>query len=252
MELVVNREIEEVRQKTHLEFILVPGAGLRGWVWKDLQNELSYPSTAIEFLNVDRESGIDDYEISALRQIEHSKIDKKILVTHGEGGVLGLRLAASLGEQLVGMVSMASIIPALGGSYLSTLPTLRRVASKLYWRGLGTKPSEGAIQDTECNDLNSSQIEEVIKRYHTESLGYYEDECGALVPHVPRLYLKLLNDLAVRPELQDQMIRNFSPTEVKEIPTGHLAMLREPAHLARLLDFFADEQLLFRQHRRFG
>jgi hypothetical protein len=55
--------------------------------------------------------------------------------------------------------------------------------------------------------------------------------------------MKLLQDLSISPQLQQNVIHHLSISNTHEIDAGHLAMLSQPEPLARILDTLCEQEL---------
>ena len=102
----------------------------------------------------------------------------------------------------------------------------------------GTAPPAAAIRAGLCGGLAAEQADAIVSGFAPESVRLYSDRCGAAVPDVPRLYVKLTEDKEFGIPLQERMIANFAPHEVKALASGHLPMLGKPNELADILESF--------------
>src|SRR5690554_2613673 len=113
--------------------VLIHGAGLGGWIWREVEPKLELPTLAVDFPGRDlapKQRGalsLNDYVTALQAQIEAFECERVILVAHSIGGVLALPIAAALGDRVAGMVGVKAAIPAKGGSFLSCLPLPKRL-----------------------------------------------------------------------------------------------------------------------------
>lgn len=234
--------IDEVREKPGIVFI--HGAGLGGWIWRDVLPLLDTPTLAVDFprreaaVEARKSLTLDDYCTDVVQKIEDLKAQKIVIVAHSVGGVVAFKVAAVLGNRLAGFVGVGAAIPRDGGSFLSSLPPFKSAFMGVILRILGTRPPQSAIEQGLCNDLSPEQTEEVVRRFAPESIHLYRDKCNAPAPKVKSLYIRLANDQEFDLGLQDKMAGNLNASEVATMDTGHMPMLKEPKKLAGLLAGF--------------
>ncbi|WP_411821421.1 alpha/beta fold hydrolase [Leptospira sp. 'Mane'] len=232
------------------QFVLIHGAGLGAWIWRDVISKLKYSSIALEFPNRKQENSKqqnaihlkwEDY-ISYLKdQIEthsHPK-SKLIIVTHSLGGVLGLELSEQLKDRVNGFIGISASIPKDGGSFVSSLPYPNKLIIGTIMKLFGTLPPEMSIRERLCDELTSDQTEEIVQNYSPESKDLYFSKINVGLPHVPRLYIRLENDKEFDLPTQNRMISHFAPDHIIDLESGHLPMLSQPKTLAAILNSFA-------------
>ncbi|TFE23736.1 alpha/beta fold hydrolase [Cohnella luojiensis] len=236
---------ESIKEK--IGFVFIHGAGLEGRIWKRVAESLDRPRLLVDFplrqsaMESRRELTLHDYAKDVQRQIKEWEVKRFIIVAHSLGGVVALQAAELFSERLAGFVAVGAAIPNKGGSFLSILPLPKRLLMSIILRLAGTKPPESAIRAGLCNDLSLEQVDEIIQRFVPESVRVYTDSVKAVLPEVPRLYVKLTNDKEFGQPLQDRMIRNLSPERVVTLNTGHMPMLSDPDGLSVILKDIASE-----------
>lgn len=228
-----------------LRFILIHGAGLGAWIWDDLIDMLDYPALAVNFPFRDGDPKLREgltlssYVDDALDQVVAGLPEKAVIVAHSIGGVVGLELAAGLGDKVVGFVGVGAAIPEPGGSFLSCLPLPKRLLMGAIMRLMGTAPPKSAIRQGLCNDLSEQQTSGVIERFIAESRALYTEGIESPLPTAARWYVKLGKDKEFGLPLQEKMITNLAAEKVVTIESGHLPMLSQPTALAAHLNDFA-------------
>ncbi|RUT33679.1 alpha/beta hydrolase [Paenibacillus zeisoli] len=232
-------------------FVFIYGAGLESQIWSRVIEGLDCPCLPLEFPlrkgSFDSRSrlSLEDYMAHMKNQVDEWGVQRFVIVAHSIGGVLALRLASELTDRLVGMVAISAAIPKNGGSYLSVMPFPNRILMSALLHTMGTKPPESAIRTCLCNDLSSDQASEIARGFTPEAVRLYTDRINVSVPDVPKMYVKLTQDKAIRPSLQSKMISNFSPQSVRSLETGHLPMVSNPEGLRSILeDFLTDTEVL--------
>ncbi|MFF2889445.1 alpha/beta fold hydrolase [Paenibacillus sp. NPDC057967] len=221
--------------------VFIHGAGLKGEVWQMTSQYVDAPSL---FIDLPMRSGKDeerckltflDYCAEAIRQIEDWPVRRFIIVAHSIGGAIALRLAEDLKDRVAGLIAVSASIPRGGGSFLSSLPLLKRMIFTVLMRLAGTKPPGSAIRSGSCNDLSPAQSDSVVDGYVPEAKRLYFDRTNAPIPAIPKYYIKLMQDQEFTPEIQDRMAANLAANRVIELQAGHLPMLSNPAGLGAIL-----------------
>ncbi|TXD42689.1 alpha/beta hydrolase [Lujinxingia vulgaris] len=228
-------------------FVLIHGAGLGGWIWRDVETQLKQPALAVDFPGRALTPGqrgvlsLNDYVADVQAQIEAFECERVILVAHSIGGVLALPIAAALGDRVAGMVAIGAAIPNDGGSFASCLPLPKRLLMKALIRVMGTRPPESVIGAGLGSDLSAELSAELVERFAPESAALYFEDCQAAVPEVPRWYVRLTADKEFGDALQAKMIANLGTQKVVDVASGHLPMLSQAEALSAHLNAFARE-----------
>ena len=226
---------------------MVPGAGLGGWIWRDLAPLVRAPTLAVEFPGRDRDLrarqalGLQEYAAHVHRQIVEWDVDRVVIAAHSLGGVVGQSVAPQVNERLAGFMAISAVIPRARGSFVSCFPWPKRVLLNVVLRTVGTKPPESAIRKGLANDLSPELAAEVVDRFTPESRRVYFDPTPGAVPDVPRLYVKSRKDKELDGAFQDRMIANLGSSRVVTLDSGHLTMLSHPPELADVLNQFVSE-----------
>jgi pimeloyl-ACP methyl ester carboxylesterase len=97
-------------------FILLPGAGLGAWIWREVAPLLKLPSLAINYPQrdhdqVERHYTLEDYANQAIWQVNNWDYDRYIIVAHSIGGLIGMRVAQKFRKKLAGFVAVSAVIP---------------------------------------------------------------------------------------------------------------------------------------------
>lgn len=227
--------------------VLLHGAGLGGWIWRDVVPHLAGPSLPVDFPGRGRPPeerralSFEDYVASVAAQVRAFPPRRIVLVAHSVAGILVPRLVRELPDRVVGLAAVAAAIPRPGGSFISTLPVPQRYVIGAIVRVFGTRPTEGAIRKGLCSDLPAGLADEVVDRFDPESRALYRSPVTARGGEVPTVYVRLTRDREFGVSLQDRMARNLDAGQVVDIPSGHMPMLSQPVELARVInDFVAD------------
>lgn len=230
-----------VTKPSNAGIVLIHGAGLGKWIWDPIIPSLEYPTLPLDFPN--RESStedltLEDYAEHLLEEVERWNISRYILVGHSIGGMLASKLVQQLEADVVGLVGICATFPVNGGSFVSTLPLLKRMVMKIILPLAGTKPPDKAIVKSLCNNLSTDQTETVVKRFTAESPRLFLERCEAEVPEVESLFIKTMNDQEMPEALQLSMAENLYHAKIKAVPSGHLPMLSDPKTLTAIVNRF--------------
>lgn len=217
--------------------VFLHGAGTGAWVWERVINELSVPTIALEVPG--RRAGVtpEGCAEALAAEIDQQGIDSVVLVMHSLAGVLAPGLVARLGKRVKRLVFLSAVIPPSGGSFVDALGFVNRLILSILFKfnPQGLKPSPEMIRAELCNDLNPQDSEEMIARFTPEMPGLYLTPVGKFSPLPNATYIKLLKDQSVSPAQQNSMLARLAQPVVRELETGHMAMLSAPAALAKLI-----------------
>lgn len=223
--------------------VLLHGAGLGSWIWKDVQPLLRSKPVALDVPG--RRPGATPAQCARdlLAEIDRQAPDSVVLVLHSLAGVLAPDLASLLGNRLRRIVHLASVIPAPGRSFVDAIGFPAGCILRLLFRFRreGLRPSPAMIRHELCHDLDERTASLVIERYESEFPGLFLSPTGRIAPGCPTTYIRLSQDRSVPPRRQDRFIARLAAPRIVGIDAGHLAMLSAPARLAELLDREAGE-----------
>lgn len=225
-------------------FVLLPGAGLGAWIWREVAPMLRLPSLAINYpqrdhKKVEEHYTLEDYANQAIWQVNSWDYDRYIIVAHSIGGLIGMRVAQKFRKKIAGFIGISAIIPEHGGSFFSAMPFPQRLIMPWMFRFGGTRPPEKVIRDGYCNDLKPEVAGEVVKRFAAESPHLYSDVCDAPVPQGKKLYIQTSADRQLPAKQQLRMAQHLDAQRITTLRSGHLPMLSYPKELAEQLNKFA-------------
>ena len=226
--------------------VLLPGAGLGGWIWEPVIPLLHVPALAVEIpgraarpadrRHVTLESAADAVA-GDIRAWEPGRI---VLVGHSLGGVFLPEVARRVPDRIAALVFVAAEAPVDGDRALDLIPTPLRLLLRAMWivRPGGVRPPPSATRHALCNDLDDATTATVVERIEPEAPGVYRDRVTWTgVPEVPRTYVKCLQDRSdISPARQDEMAKRLHADRVVTLETGHLPMLARPGELAAVLE----------------
>ncbi|MGB0651768.1 MAG: alpha/beta fold hydrolase [Thermoplasmatota archaeon] len=222
------------------QFVLVPGAGLPGWIWDDVAERLEaagHRADIVDFGDDKSAWRLADY---AQRIMETAPAKGKVtLVGHSGGGVPTMAAASLLGDRLAGIVIVAGMVPKPGGSFVSCLGFPTSLFMRAILRILGTDPPEGLLRKGVCSDLDQERTDRIVADLRPESRRYFTDGSppGAPSPGAARRYIHLTEDKGLPPTSQRKQAARLGG-DVVELPGGHMPMLTRPEELVDALISF--------------
>lgn len=228
-------------------FVMLHGAGLGAWIWRDVASRLEHPILAVNLPGRGEHSGtavkhlsFRHYVDAVLAEIDRFQSRRLILVCHSISGLIGLEIAALRKERIIGFIAVGAAIPSGNGSFLSCLPGMQRTVLRLMLPLAGTKPPASVIRSGLCSDLPDELAAEVADRFVPESVNLYTDKLQRRGTPPNPLYLVLKQDREFNPRLQKRMAENMGAKAAAELDSGHLPMLSKPEELALICRQYAE------------
>ncbi|MCG2785583.1 MAG: alpha/beta hydrolase [Anaerolineae bacterium] len=217
--------------------VFLHGAGTGAWVWERVMDELSIPSVALDIPGRVAGATPENCSEALVAELDRRGIDSIILVMHSLAGVLAPGLMARLGTRIKRCIFVAAVIPPSGGSFVDALGFVNRQILRALFKlnPKGLTPSPEMLRAELCNDLSPQDSEQIISRFTPEMPGLYLTSVNAFSPLPNATYIRLLKDKSVPPERQDTMLARLSQPSVRELETGHMAMLAAPKALTDLI-----------------
>lgn len=217
--------------------VFLHGAGTGAWVWERAMNELPVPAIALDVPGRSAGATPEGCVDALVAELDQRGIDSVILVMHSLAGVLAPGLAARLGARVKRCIFVAAVIPPSGGSFVDALGFVNRFILRILFKlnPKGLTPSPEMLRAELCNDLSPQDSEQLISRFTPEMPGLYLTPVGAFSPLPNATYIKLLKDQSVPPARQETMLPRLAQPVVRELDTGHMAMLAAPKALADLI-----------------
>ena len=220
--------------------ILLPGSGLGSWIWAKVAPDLDQVVTIDYPAEARTGWGLTDYARHVITQIDAAEADRVTLVGHSIGTVVALETAALLGERVDGLLSIAGVVPAPGGSFFSAFPLPQRAIVSTMVRLLGTRPPEGMLRKGLCAGLDEAAADDIIDRFAPESQRLFRDAPRQPAAVFARGYVHTTRDQEIPPALQQRFGERLDAGFRAEVESGHLPMLETPSRLVAVIrDFLA-------------
>lgn len=217
-------------------FVLLHGAGTGAWVWERVARRLTPPVFALDVPGRTPGATPEQASKEIEAQLDRQRVGTVVLVLHSLAGVLASSLAERLGSRLQHLIYVSAVVPSAGAAFVDALPAANGLILRLLFRfrKSGLKPSPSMIRRELCNDLSEEDTALVVARFEAEFPGLYLTRVGA-PPTVPGVYVRLLRDQSVPPQLQDAICARLPNLHIEDLDAGHLAMLSQPDRLADVL-----------------
>ncbi|ANJ28342.1 alpha/beta fold hydrolase [Agromyces aureus] len=212
--------------------LILPGAGLPDWLWDDVRARLTTTSV-IAPRPVQPNATVSDYARSAIDALPPGPF---LVVAHSAGGVVATELARlAPPARMTGVVAVAAVIPATGGSFVSSLPFPQKIVLPAVLRVAGTRPPESAVRKGLAADVDEETTRRLVADLVPEPRTYFTSRVGsneALRAATVRRYLVSANDAELPPALQDRFAERLAPHQTIRLDDGHLPMLTNPEAVA--------------------
>ncbi|WP_019929082.1 alpha/beta fold hydrolase [Nocardia sp. BMG111209] len=214
--------------------LFLSGAGLPAWIWDGVRANLPDGSIVAAY---PKQPGahLGDYAAAVLEQAPAGSFT---LVAHSIGGVVASRIVAAAPERVAGLLGVAATFPAAGTSFLATLPAPQRVVIGLIMRLAGTRPPEKAIRSALCAGIDEADATRIVAEFAPESRHLYRDVVSARTFPAHRGFVVTTADRQVSPAMQYRHADELGAGFRRELSTGHLPMLQDPAALAGIIAEF--------------
>ncbi|MGH1564148.1 alpha/beta fold hydrolase [Mumia sp. DW29H23] len=220
--------------------LLLGGAGLPAWIW-DATREALAPAheTVVASRPHGRTPSLADYVDAALAS---APWDRFAVVAHSSGGVVGSELARRAPDRVSVLVGVCAVVPAAGGSFVSSMPFPQRHLLSLAMRVAGTRPPDGAIRRGVAAGLDDATAERIVSEFVPESPALYRDRVGTAPLRLPVGYVTTTQDRELSPALQRRLADNLGTPRQRSLATGHLPMLEDATELANAVTALLDER----------
>ncbi|MDQ0982755.1 alpha/beta fold hydrolase [Streptomyces sp. V2I9] len=224
------------------QFVLVAGAWLGAWAWRDVEPDLRAAGHGVHPLTL---SGLADRQGTAAGQqthvqdivdeVERLGLHDVVLVGHSYSGIPVGQAAERIGDRLAHVVLVDSDVPADGESFLSGWPDGRTGVEAAIAANGGLWPPPTAA---DCADqgLGDEQIARLLGGA-TPHPGATLTEPATLARPLgllPATYVKCLLD-GPEPNPAVAELLTSERWKLVTLDTGHWPMFSQPRELARIL-----------------
>ena len=237
-----------------MQFVLVPGEWLGGWVWRKVRVRLEAAGHMVSTPTLTglgershlagRGVGLETHIADVANVIEREGLDDLVLVGQGYGGIVATAVADRLASRVARLVLVGSALPRHGRSLLdASAPVIREIAEA------------DALRHGDGRGWPIPQPDELGRWLSVEDMTHADREWfwSNAAPHpirtmreplrltgaadgIPTTYVRCLADEALAG------IAPVSPSgwDVRTIRTGHWPMVTRPDELTDILREAAD------------
>ena len=217
--------------------VLVHGGMCTSECWASVVPALRMPVTAIDLPGrAGRPAALDAVTLDACVQAvidgaDEAGFERFILVAHSLGGVTATETAWRHPERVVRVVYVGALIPRPGASGAMT-------QSGADWpAGQHVTIDEPIARAIFGNDMDDAQWETCFSAFIPDSEKLINARLSGYSDRVPVTYIEMAHDVAVPPQLVDQMLENLSVgVDRRTLEAGHMVMLTKPHDLAATLN----------------
>jgi pimeloyl-ACP methyl ester carboxylesterase len=233
-----------------MSFVLVHGGGFAGSCWDLLVPLLEPPVLAVDLPGRgDRPAAVSTVRVSdfvnaVVEDIVELDLTDVVLVGHSLAGITLPGVAARVPDRLRRVVFISCSVPPHGVSVADVLDTFSPAAAEVASRiGGSVVSADGTLhpdlaREMFCNDMDADQCAFTLARQVREALGVISEpvDLSGLRQSIPMTYVRPLRDASLTFATQQRMTANLGGVDVIDLDAGHMAMISQPAELARILN----------------
>src|SRR5215470_5528053 len=248
-----------IGERAMATFVLVPGAWLGGWCWRDVAHLLrsaGHDAIAITLTGLAERAhlltpavGLDTHVEDVARALVYENLHDVILVGHSYGGVVVTTAAARVSERLRSLVYLDASIPENGRSNNEVLPSRigEMIRESARDAGDGWRVPPPADVDWGLDDDTHAWVVSRLTPHPLKSLEDPAHLLGGTLTAVPRAFLRTSpSSGAYQPFFERARREGWL---CHELDGGHYAMLTAPKVVATALLSLAGERRLEEPHR---
>lgn len=213
--------------------LFLSGSGLPAWIWDDVRAGLGESAVAPRPDSPD--AGPEEYAAAALAAVAWPRFT---VVAHSVGGVVAQAMIAAAPERVAGVLGVAAVWPEPGRSFAGALPAPQRWVLPVILRLAGTRPPEKQLRAGLGAGLPAATVDRLVAGFTPESRGLFVRAAPPAGAPERRGYVFTTEDRDVPLALQRRCAEALGGDFSRELATGHLPMLADPAGLrSAVLDF---------------
>ena len=230
--------------------VLIHGGVHGAWCWDPVLPLLRHEVCVVDLPGrpnrpaVLAELTLADFADSVVADVNAADLDRVVLIGHSMAGLTVPGVVDRLRERVAGIVLVSCIVPPLGGAAMDLFPQpLRGYLRRRFKRAIDDPADPGlSLPRPLAKRLLYSDVSAAAARPWRDWLCpdaprvFFEPATLPMArPGVPITWVRLARDKAVTPRMQDRMIARLG-ADIREVDSGHMAMINHPAELAAILD----------------
>ena len=213
--------------------LFLSGSGLPAWIWDDVRSGLAESAVAPRPSAPD--AGPQEYAAAALAAVDWPRFT---VVAHSVGGVVAQAVAATAPARVAGVLGVAAVWPAPGRSFAAALPAPQRWVLPTILRLAGTRPPEKQLRALIGPTIAPATADRLVAEFSPEARRLFVAPAPAGQLPERRGYVRTSHDRGVAPAIQARSARALGGRFERELATGHLPMLDDPAALTAIVTDF--------------
>ncbi|GAA1533001.1 hypothetical protein GCM10009788_40020 [Nocardioides humi] len=217
--------------------MFLSGSGLPAWIWDDVRAGLGESVVAPRPDSSD--AGPEEYAAAALAAVDWPRFT---VVAHSVGGVVAQAMLAAAPDRVAGVLGVAAVWPRPGRSFAGALPVPQRWVLPLILRIAGTRPPEKQLRAGLGVGLPAETVDRLVADFTPEARRLFVTAAPSVSASAPASaragYVFATEDPDMPTALQRGYATALGGDFSRELATGHLPMLADPAGLsAAVADF---------------
>lgn len=225
-----------------MTYVLVHGATFAGSCWELLLPHLDRPAVAVDLPGRGSRPAdltqvtIRDFVEAVVDEIERRDLRDVILVGHSLAGVTLPGVVARIPDRIARLVFVGATVPEHGQTVLEALDVATQAVAAESMAGEQVAAPEDWARAAFCNDMDDDQTNWTLAHMGPEASGVMMEpvDLAGLDAAVPRTWVLTLRDAVVDVARQRVYARRTG-ADVVELDAAHMAMISQPARLAKLL-----------------
>lgn len=213
--------------------VFLSGAGLPGWIWDEVRDGLE--ESVVPVYPRDPAAALTEYADTVLAQVSATRF---ILVAHSAGGVVAQAVTASAPDRVVGVLGVSAVWPGAGRSFAAALPLPQRWLLPAILRLAGTRPPEKQIRSGLARGLPEAVVDRLVGEFSPEARRLFLDAAPEAVLPAHRGYVHTTADREIPVAVQRRSAAALGGDFERELATGHLPMVEDPAGLRQAIKEF--------------
>jgi pimeloyl-ACP methyl ester carboxylesterase len=222
------------------DFVLVHGAWHGAWCWKKILPGLwsaghrafavTLSGTGERAHQLSADITLRTHVDDAAAVIEAEELQHAIVVGHSYGGMVITALADRMPERIARLVYLDAVVPLPGESWSSTHPAQTQVQRRQAIAATGSIPPA----DPALFGLTGDDAQWVARRQTSQPGGVYDDPLhfdAARVAAISRVFIDCNAPALATIAVMRERVRQQPGWQVREIATGHDAMISAPQEL---------------------
>ncbi|MBV6726941.1 alpha/beta fold hydrolase [Nocardioides daeguensis] len=214
--------------------LLLSGSGLPAWIWDEVRAGLDESAVAPRPTSPD--AGPEAYAAAALAAVDWPRFT---VVAHSVGGVVAQALLAAAPERITGVLGVSAAWPAPGRSFADALRVPQRWLLPLILRLAGTRPPEKQLRAGIGAGLPAQTVDRLVAEFTPESRQLFVTPAPVADGSPARRgYVRTTGDQELPLPVQDRAAAGLGGDFRRDLATGHLPMLEDPAGLLEVVREF--------------